>query len=165
MTAFDGIAGAAHGPIGPDIFHLLALIRTQIRASIEALEERIERDVVLEVVEQPGVLHFKIAGRGRAMHEVVIFDAIEIVRGVRSVAHGEVEAGHALHPFDVGFKLAAHVVGNLADFGEGLGIAIAGHEREDEALPCIGGERVRRIGNDVDLAEGFNGRLNDGRTV
>ena len=90
------------------------------------------------------------------MREVEVLDAMEIERGVRGVADGEVEAGDALHPFDVGFELAAHVQGNLAEFGERLGVAIAGHEREDEALPGVGGERMRRIGNDGDLAEGFN---------
>ena len=39
MAAVHGIAGAAHGPIGPDSFHLLALIGIEILAGIEALEE------------------------------------------------------------------------------------------------------------------------------
>ena len=96
------------------------------------------------------------------MHEQVVFDAMEIERGVLGVANGEVKAGNALHPFDVGFELAAHVGGDLAEFGERLGVTIAGHEREDEALPGVGGERVRRVGDDGDLAEGFNRGLNDG---
>ena len=96
------------------------------------------------------------------MHKVVVIDAVEIEGSVRDVAHGEVETGDALHPFDVGFELATHVVGDLADFGEGFSVAIAGHEREDEAFPGVGGERVRRIGNDVDLAVGVIGRLDGG---
>jgi len=64
---------------------------------------------------------------------------MQIERGVRRVADGEVEAGDALHPFDVGFELAAHVGGNLAEFGERLGVTMGGHEREDQALPGVGG--------------------------
>ena len=62
LAALDGLIGAAHGPLSPEGFDLLAQIGGQILTGIEAHKKRVEREVVLEIVEKPGVLHFK-AGR------------------------------------------------------------------------------------------------------
>ena len=59
IAALDGLIGAADGPLGPESLDLLAQIGGQVLAGIEPLENRIERGIILEVVEQPGVLHFK----------------------------------------------------------------------------------------------------------
>ena len=85
-------------------------------------KDRIEADVVLGVVEQPGVLHFKACRSGRAVQQVVVLHAIEIAVARRGVADGDIEAGNALHELDVGFKLPANVGRNLVEIVERFGV-------------------------------------------
>jgi len=76
------------------------LAEEQLRA-IEASEDGIERGVVVDGVKQPGVLNLSGGGHGGAMQKVEVLDARDVRVGAGSVADGGVEAGDALHPFDL----------------------------------------------------------------
>ncbi|MGD0155238.1 MAG: hypothetical protein ABSB50_04025 [Terracidiphilus sp.] len=52
--------------------------------------------------------------------------------------------------------------GNFVELAEGFSVAVAGHERKDETLPGVRSERVRRVGNDLGLAERLGGGLDRG---
>ena len=149
------LIGAADGPVGPEGLHLLALIGGEIGARVKSGEDGIERGVAVEVVEQPGVLDLKRSRDGGAVKKIESFDAMDVGVGVRLIADGNVEAGDGLHPLDVGFEKAARFGGDFIELAESLGVAISGHERKDEALPRVGGERVRRIESGI----GWGGKI------
>ena len=125
MACLHGGVGAAHGPVCPQRLRLFALRRGQIGAGIQPQKDRIEADVVLGVVKQPGVLHFKAGRSGRAMQKVVVLDAIQVIGGVSGVTDCDIEAGDALNELDVGFKLAANVGRDLGELVEGFSVAVA----------------------------------------
>ena len=138
--------GAADGETGPEGLELIALLGGEAGAGVKALQGRVKRVVVAEIVEQPGVLHFERGRDGGAMERVIALEAVEGFGCVRRIAHSGVEAGFGLDELDVRLKLAAHVGGDLHDLIERLGVAVAGDERKDQAFPGVGGLGAGRIG-------------------
>ena len=168
--------GAADGEVGPEGGELIALASGEVGATIEGLKDGIELFVVAKVVEEPAVLKFKACGSGAAVEEIEVLHAVEVLGGLRGVSQGEIEAGFALLEFDVGLQLGADIRGDFVDLGEGLGVAVAGHEGEDQALPGVGGFGVGSVGGKLRAgglqlglrprngsSEGFGGGMDCGR--
>ena len=86
VVVVDGRARAAYAPVGPDGLHRLALGRGQVLAASQAHQRRIERAIVLGVVEQPRVLDLDIRGRRLLELCVVGLHAVHVLDGVGRVA-------------------------------------------------------------------------------
>ena len=79
------------------------------------------------------------------MQQVKALHAIHIFACLRRISHREIQVRLALLEFDIGLKLSAHIGRNLRQLLQCLNIAIAGHQRKNQALPRIGSLRVRSV--------------------
>jgi len=143
MSALHGSHGATYGPVRPQSLNLCSLLGGQIGARIQARQNRIERDVVLQVVEQPCVLDFQACGCSRPMQQIIILHPVQIFSGPCRIPHGYIQAGNALHKLDVRFQFLAHRGGNQGDFADRLGVAVGGLQAGDQTLPRVDAIRMR----------------------